>query len=101
MNVPVILPYREALGIDPGLGHTPSRPELIENSDYYYDVELPINHVISKAVLHLVAICITKHRRHKLKVCRKFSKIFLTFILLFLLFAIKVENNDKFCSKVF
>ena len=45
-------------------------------NDYYYDVQLPINHVISKTVLHLVVICITshKHSKHMLKVCRKFSK---------------------------
>ena len=45
-------------------------------NDYYYDVQLPINHVISKTVLHLVAVCITsqKHSKHMLKVCRKFSK---------------------------
>ena len=43
---------------------------------YYYDVQLPINHVISKTVLHLVTVCITsqKHSKHMLKVCRKFSK---------------------------
>ena len=28
-------------------------------NDYYYDIQLPINHVISKTVLHLVAVCIT------------------------------------------
>ena len=46
------------------------------SNDYYYDVQLPINHVISKTVLHLVAVCITsqKHSKHMLKVCRKFSK---------------------------
>ena len=46
------------------------------SNDYYYDVQLPINHVISKTVLHLVVICITshKHSKHMLKVCRKFSK---------------------------
>ena len=46
-----------------------------ESNDYYYDVQLPINHVISKTVLHLVAVCITslKHSKHMLKVCRKFS----------------------------
>ena len=45
------------------------------SNDYYYDVQLPINHVISKTVLHLVAVCITsqKHSKHMLKVCRKFS----------------------------
>ena len=45
-------------------------------NDYYYDIQLPINHVISKTVLHLVAVCITnqKHSKYMLKVCRKFSK---------------------------
>ena len=47
-----------------------------DTNDYYYDVQLPINHVISKTVLHLVAVCITsqKHSKHMLKVYRKFSK---------------------------
>ena len=47
-------------------------------NDYYYDAQLPINHVISKTVLHLVTVCITsqKHNKHMLKVCRKFSKKF-------------------------
>ena len=73
-------------------------------NDYYYDVQLPINHVISKTVLHLVAVCITsqKHSKYMLKVCRKFSKKKLTFKLLFLIFVIKVENNHKkFYSKTF
>ena len=74
--------------------------ELLDSSvvnDYYYDVQLPINHVISKTVLHLVVVCITsqKHRKHMLKVCRKFSKKNLIFKLLFLIFVIKVENNHK------
>ena len=45
-------------------------------NDYYYDVQLPINHVVSKTVLRLVAVCITsqKYSKHMLKVCRKFSK---------------------------
>ena len=66
-------------------------------NDYYYDVQLPINHVISKTVLHLMAICITsqKHSKHMLKVCRKFSKENLIFKLLFLIFVIEVKNNHK------
>ena len=49
---------------------------ITDSNDYYYDIQLPINHVISKTVLHLVAVCITsqKHSKHMLKVCRKFSK---------------------------
>ena len=52
--------------------------DLHYTNDYYYDVQLTINHVISKTMLHLMAICITshKHSKHMLKVCRKFSKSF-------------------------
>ena len=44
----------------------------------FHDVQLPINHVISKTVLHLVDVCITSHKHSKqmLKVYRKFSKNF-------------------------
>ena len=52
----------------------------------YYDDQLPINYVISKAVLLLV------HRKHMLKYA---DNKLLTFKLLFLLFVIKIENNDK------
>ena len=42
----------------------------------FYDIELPINHVTRKTVLHLVDVCITSHKHSKqmLKVYRKFSK---------------------------
>ena len=31
----------------------------------YYDVQFSINHVISKIMLHLVAVCITSHKHIK------------------------------------
>ena len=45
---------------------------------FLHDVQLPINHIISKTVLHLVAVGITshKHSRHMVNVCRKFTKTF-------------------------
>ena len=63
----------------------------------HYDIQLPINHVISKTVLHLVAVYITKHKhsKHTLKVWRKFSKSFNIKLLFWLFFLIKVETNDK------
>ena len=60
----------------------------------FHDVQLPINHVISKTVLHLVDVCITSHKQSKqmLKVYRKFSKNFkhLNFFSYFLLFKYEI-----------
>ena len=58
----------------------------------YYDVQLPINHVISKTVLHPVTVGITSHNHAESLL--NFSDLSIDKFF-FLLFVMKLENNNN------
>ena len=62
-----------------------------------YDIQLPINHVISKTVLHPVAVCITSHNQKNAESLLNFSDLSIDKFLFLLVMKLENNNNKFHC----
>ena len=60
----------------------------------YYDIQLPINHVISKTVLHPVAVGITSHNQKNAESLPNFSDLSIDKFLFLLVMELGNNNNS-------